>query len=341
MSERKRGGLDYTPRAFPGARNPDGPAPGLEDELVKLGLAEPKEPKEARADVSPGVKSGATAGSKKRSSLEYTPQAFPGARDPDGPAPGLEERLIELGLAERAEPRPTRPDVRQDAREAPPRPPAPRQQAALPSAPRPSIPVPARREREPPSAPSHPVDARLEPPRRSARIEAPPPPDPTPRPQLFSATPQPVYVVPPPVGSGLDSMIDAAQPPAVGVAPALPRVPPEPAPAPALPRVPPEPAPRPAPVLEDALPVASYPGVSAAQKPASRPSARAARRMEQLKKQPNKEERTRLSLRLVSSVDAKLNDLAHLRGLDRNTAVSVAIVQDWVGCFGAGAGGTR
>jgi hypothetical protein len=33
-------------------------------------------------------------------------------------------------------------------------------------------------------------------------------------------------------------------------------------------------------------------------------------------------------------MDAKLNELAHLRGLDRNTAVSVAIVQDWVACFG-------
>ncbi len=35
--------LDYTPRAFPGARAPDGPAPELEDRLVKMGLAEPSE----------------------------------------------------------------------------------------------------------------------------------------------------------------------------------------------------------------------------------------------------------------------------------------------------------
>ena len=46
------------------------------------------------------------------------------------------------------------------------------------------------------------------------------------------------------------------------------------------------------------------------------------------------EDRVRISLRLVPSVDQKLDDLAHLRGLDRNTAISVAIAQDWVACFG-------
>ena len=45
-------------------------------------------------------------------------------------------------------------------------------------------------------------------------------------------------------------------------------------------------------------------------------------------------ERVRISLRLVASVDQKLDDLAHLRGLDRNTAISVAISQDWIACFG-------
>jgi len=30
--------LDYTARAFPGARSPDGPAPDLEEKLRKLGL---------------------------------------------------------------------------------------------------------------------------------------------------------------------------------------------------------------------------------------------------------------------------------------------------------------
>jgi hypothetical protein len=37
---------------------------------------------------------------------------------------------------------------------------------------------------------------------------------------------------------------------------------------------------------------------------------------------------------LVASVDQKLDDLAHLRGLDRNTAISIAIAQDWIACFG-------
>ena len=34
-------------------------------------------------------------------------------------------------------------------------------------------------------------------------------------------------------------------------------------------------------------------------------------------------------VRLVATVDAKLNDLAHLHGLDLNTAVGVAIVAEW------------
>jgi len=38
-------------------------------------------------------------------------------------------------------------------------------------------------------------------------------------------------------------------------------------------------------------------------------------------------------VRLEPSVNQKLGELAELRGLDRNTAVSVAIVQDWVECF--------
>lgn len=51
--------------------------------------------------------------------------------------------------------------------------------------------------------------------------------------------------------------------------------------------------------------------------------------------------RVRLSLRLEPSVDQQLDDLARLRGLDRNTAVSVAITQDWIACFGGGQGGRR
>ena len=45
-------------------------------------------------------------------------------------------------------------------------------------------------------------------------------------------------------------------------------------------------------------------------------------------------ERVRMSLRLEPSVDQQLDDLARLRGLDRNTAVGVAIAQDWIACFG-------
>ena len=61
---------------------------------------------------------------------------------------------------------------------------------------------------------------------------------------------------------------------------------------------------------------------------------RVARNVARLKKLPDKEERVRLSVRLVASVNEKLDELAHVRGLDRNTAVSVAIVQDWGECCG-------
>ena len=48
----------------------------------------------------------------------------------------------------------------------------------------------------------------------------------------------------------------------------------------------------------------------------------------------DKEERVRISLRLEPTVDEKLDQLSELRGLDRNTAISVAIAQDWIACFG-------
>lgn len=320
MSERKRGGLDYTPRAFPGARDPDGPAPGLEDQLIKLGLAETRETKDVRADANPGVHPGA----QKRSGLDYTPQAFPGARDPDGPAPGMEERLIQLGLAERTEPKDTRHDVRPGASYSPPPSPAPKQRIATPPPPPSLPPAPARRERVEPPAPSPSHSARLEPqPRRTIIDPSPSPAIPSPRTQPFEATPQPVYVVPPPAGAATVSMPEFSQPSAATAAPFLPVVPPEP-------------VPRPAPAGDDFFTSAVPPGNGAARKPTAQPRARASRGIEQLKKLPNKEDRVRLSVRLGSGVDAKLNELAHLRGLDRNTAVSVAIVQDWVGCFGMG-----
>lgn len=40
---KKQLALDYSPRAFPGARAPDGPAPEMEDRLVGMGLAESSE----------------------------------------------------------------------------------------------------------------------------------------------------------------------------------------------------------------------------------------------------------------------------------------------------------
>lgn len=344
MSERKRGELDYTPRAFPGARNPDGPAPGLEDELIKMGLAEPKAPAAASADVSAGVKAGATTGTKKRGGLEYTPQAFPGARDPDGPAPGLEEKLIQMGLAEREEPRQPRPIVRSEARETQPPLSEPRQRTASPAPPRAPTPTPARREREHPAAWSPPADEGPKLSSKSARVQAPPPPEPASRSRHVQAAPSPVDIGPLLSNAEVDAFVEElSQLPATVAVTAMPPGPSEPArrSAQPIPSVPSEPAPRPAPVFADALPPPVTVSVAAAHKPAPRPPARATRRIEQLKRHPDKEDRIRLSLRLVSSVDAKLNDLAHLRGLDRNTAVSVAIVQDWVECFGVGSGSTR
>lgn len=375
MSDRKKGGgLDYTPRAFPGARAPDGPAPDLEDKLAQLGLVDRADAHEPRSDARSGVNPGVNPGAKKRGGLEYTPQAFPGARAPDGPAPDLEDRLVAMGLAERTEAHAARPDARHDANYASPQPPARRERpAAPPPAPPPiSAHTPAaRRERvEPPapparssaavsnapasaphreraaapSAPLYAAPTMSDTPRRSERA-APPEPEPirrtervpTPEPEVprrteratpppasapaapaFTATPQPVYVVPVPdtVASSGSSQrahtLTAASP---------------------LPPVPPEAAPRPLPLAEPARSASSR-DITAAAPPIAKLTTRTARNVARLKKLPDKEERVRLSVRLVASVDEKLDDLAHLRGLDRNTAVSVAIVQDWVECFG-------
>ena len=53
------------------------------------------------------------------------------------------------------------------------------------------------------------------------------------------------------------------------------------------------------------------------------------------RKQPvEKAPRVRISLRLEATVCKKLDQLAKLRGLDRNTAISVALVQDWLASIG-------
>lgn len=367
MSERKKGGgLDYTPRAFPGARAPDGPAPDLEDKLAELGLVD-RVNTEPSADASAGVNHDVNPGTKKRPSLDYTPRAFPGARAPDGPAPDLEDRLVAMGLAERTKTPNARPDVRHDASDVPPQPPARR---ARPVAPPPAEPLHSRRERvtgreqqarspeptqtPPPTSayrerdvmPSAPV---FEPPpapepgrrreqvlptdpiRRSERVSPPAPAAPrrTERaapsrapaatPPIFSASPQPVYVVPAPDSVAAPAHIQQEQ----TLTAASP-----------LPTVPPEAAPRPLPLATEPVPPASSRELGAPAKAVPKTMTRAARNAERLKSLPDKEERVRLSVRLVASVDEKLNDLAHLRGLDRNTAISVAIVQDWVACFG-------
>lgn len=369
MSERKKGGgLDYTPRAFPGARAPDGPAPGLENQLAELGLVERADAQDARSDASADV----NPGTKKRGSLDYTPRAFPGARAPDGPAPHLEDRLVAMGLAERTAMPGVRPDVRRDASYAAPQPPvrqerpsaSPPAESPLPThfpaqlervtGPAPQARIPALAHASPASfsgseqdmAPGEPVFKAQpatettrrreqvlasEPTRRFAKVSPSEPevpgrteraashPTPATPSSVFIATPQPVYVVPAP-GSIAAQISDQQE---QTLKAALP-----------LSRVPREGIPRPLPLAaEPNQPVPNREmGVPGKADPKAK--TRAASSIERLKMLPDKAERVRLSVRLVASVDEKLNELAHLRGLDRNTAVSVAIVQDWIRCFG-------
>lgn len=71
------GGLDYTAQAFPGARDPDGPAPELEGKLAQLGLVDRAEPKDA-----PGTKKRSTSKAqaprtrKSKQSAEAKPVSF-------------------------------------------------------------------------------------------------------------------------------------------------------------------------------------------------------------------------------------------------------------------------
>lgn len=329
MSDRKKGGgLDYTPQAFPGARVPDGPAPDLGDKLAKMGLLEGTEATDARMDARVDSSAGASRGAKRRGALDYTPQAFPGARAPDGPAPDLQARLAQMGLAEQTGTPAVRSDARQDisAAPAPPR-------RAEPAAPRfePSPAPAARREpakaTEPQARPSPSTSVSVEssrrvatpppmpePPRRTERAVAPEPaPHRTERAALASAPatpqPQPVYVVPPPASAAAASAVAAA---------------------PTLPPVPKEAEPRPLPVATTSAALT----LSRDTKAVTKPATQGIRKAERLRSLPDKEDRVRISLRLVPSVDQKLDDLAHLRGLDRNTAISVAIAQDWIACFG-------
>jgi hypothetical protein len=52
---------------------------------------------------------------KKGGGLDYTPQAFPGARAPDGPAPDLGDKLAKMGLVEGTEATDARMDARVDS----------------------------------------------------------------------------------------------------------------------------------------------------------------------------------------------------------------------------------
>ncbi len=99
-----------------------------------------------------------------------------------------------------------------------------------------------------------------------------------------------------------------------------------------LPPVRPKAAPRQLPPVAD--PTSTAPGrdVTAPAMPAEMSTSLGTRSIARLKKMPNKE-RVRLSIRSIASVDEKLDDLAHLRDIARNTAVSVAIVLPLRSCL--------
>ena len=342
MSDRKKGGgLDYTPQAFPGARAPDGPAPDLADKLAKLGLVEGTEATGSRIEASPGVNVGTSRGAKKRAGLDYTPQAFPGARAPDGPAPDLHERLAQMGLVEQTAPADARADVRHDPIPAS-TPPRRTEPVAPPVAPQPA---PAVRQAPPTASPppAYSAPPALVPAESSRRAVtssppiSPPVPSPPrhteravaqdPAPRSTERAPSPSATASPPP----QRPVPVAPPPASVPAPSAAAPPPRsPTATSTLPPVPKEAEPRPLPVTSPASALT----VSREPKAITKASSQAMRRGEILRALPDKEDRVRISLRLVASVDQKLDDLAHLRGLDRNTAISVAISQDWIACFG-------
>lgn len=347
MSDKKKRGLDYTPQAFPGARAPDGPAPGLEESLAEMGLLESAKARDEHAGRSPSR----VPEREKKGGLDYTPQAFPGARAPDGPAPDLEQRLAQLGVTEHT-PSPAQSSIRS----AEPR------TVSLPASSLQLEPAVAeashRAAAVPPSIPKVDLPAPHKPDERAgtpltppaARTQSVPPP------MATLPSPKPTNYVAP--GQSYVSSL-----PAVPVVQerqqAAPSTPPPPHPSagasrepvPKLPPVPKEAVPKPLPFIttapqpptiakETIPPPPPVVTTARASQPSKEPrsvgtqSRTAMRQAARLRRLEDKDERVRLSLRLMPTVDAKLDELASLRALDRNTAISVAIVQDWMACFG-------
>ncbi len=348
MSDKKKRGLDYTPQAFPGARAPDGPAPGLEESLADMGLLESAKARDEHA----GKSASRVPERKKKGGLDYTPQAFPGARAPDGPAPDLEQRLAELGVTEHpaspaqssirsAESRTAKPPVSALHRESVLADASHRASAVPPSIiPKVAVPVPPK--------PDERAGTPLTPP--AARTQSVPPPMatlPSPKPTNYVVPPQ-SYV------SSLPAVpVVQAQQQAVPPTPPPPHTSAGPSrePLPKLPPVPKEAVPKPLPFTiaapqiptiakETTSPPPPVVTTARASQPSKEPrsigtqSRTAMRQAARLRRLEDKDERVRLSLRLMPTVDAKLDELASLRALDRNTAISVAIVQDWMACFG-------
>lgn len=346
MSDKKKRGLDYTPQAFPGARAPDGPAPGLEESLAEMGLLESAQARDEHA----GKSASRVPERKKKGGLDYTPQAFPGARAPDGPAPDLEQRLAQLGVTEHtasptqssirsAESRTAQPPVSALQRESVVADASHQAAAVPPSLPKVAVPAPRKPDER---AGTHPTPT-------VARTES------VPLPLATIPSPKPTnYVVPPQsyVSSVPAVPVVQAQQQAVPPPPPPPHTSAGPSrdPLPKLPPVPKEAVPKPLPfittapqpptIAKETIPPPPVVTTARATQPSKEPksvgtqSRSAMRQAERLRRLEDKDERVRLSLRLMPTVDAKLDELASLRALDRNTAISVAIVQDWMACFG-------
>jgi hypothetical protein len=295
MGDRKKSrGLDYTPKAFPGARAPDGPASDLEEKLAHIGLLESADKTAPAAEYRRGSDADSPQGRKKGTPLDYTPRAFHGARAPDGLAADAEARLVQMGIAEPI----TEKEVgKHRYRDTRPPPSSVARSGRLAGSPISSSASRVRDEEYDRAAGT-----------RSA---------------LHSSR-----------SSGIQMSRERVER-APEISPSRERTSPlETRSASPLPRVPPEAEPRPLPAVVEQTTASLVPAESAGVGRAARPPARASRPSDRLRRLPVREDRVRLSVRLAASVDEKLDDLAQLRGLDRNTAVSVAIVQDWVACFG-------
>lgn len=74
-----------------------------DERSIKLSAPRDSVARQAVARAASTLESPASTSTEKKNPLDYTPRAFPGVRGPDGPAPGVEERLVATGIASKPE----------------------------------------------------------------------------------------------------------------------------------------------------------------------------------------------------------------------------------------------